>query len=217
MVGRGWNYTGKHLEYLNLTKQWTKLTQVDTLMEGANEELHKAMCTSVVHTNRRWNTDLYEKVGQRGISSKGKPFAEMRGYGEHKSKSEEDFNTADTGAMPFLLTNGTYAISMTPVIQGFDTKNFSTHLKPKGNDLESPTGNAALDGTRTVKMSTNNGKIELLGVCRPPCISLIMKQLDLLQQPENENLWIASRLVWFDQPRPPDSSQTAPVKIGPSS
>ncbi|KAL6056121.1 hypothetical protein STEG23_003059, partial [Scotinomys teguina] len=34
---------------------------------------------------------------------------------------------------------------------------------------------------------------------------------------EDENLWIASRLVWFDQPRPPDSSQTAPVKIGPSS
>ncbi|KAL6056375.1 hypothetical protein STEG23_016533 [Scotinomys teguina] len=30
----------------------------------------------------------------------------------------------------------------------------------------------------------------------------------------NENLWIASRLVWFDQPRPPDSSQTAPVRIG---
>ncbi|KAL6031271.1 hypothetical protein STEG23_018612 [Scotinomys teguina] len=34
---------------------------------------------------------------------------------------------------------------------------------------------------------------------------------------EDENLWIASRLIWFDQPRPPDSSQTAPVKIGPSS
>ncbi|KAL6032081.1 hypothetical protein STEG23_025500 [Scotinomys teguina] len=34
---------------------------------------------------------------------------------------------------------------------------------------------------------------------------------------EDENLWIASRLVWFDQPRPPDSSQTAPVKIEPSS
>ncbi|KAL6067515.1 hypothetical protein STEG23_018219 [Scotinomys teguina] len=33
---------------------------------------------------------------------------------------------------------------------------------------------------------------------------------------EDENLWIASRLIWFDQPRPPDSSQTAPVKIGPS-
>ncbi|KAL6037138.1 hypothetical protein STEG23_007443 [Scotinomys teguina] len=35
-------------------------------------------------------------------------------------------------------------------------------------------------------------------------------------EPDNENLWIAFRLVWFDQPRPPDSSQTAPVKIGPS-
>ncbi|KAL6091848.1 hypothetical protein STEG23_023920, partial [Scotinomys teguina] len=34
---------------------------------------------------------------------------------------------------------------------------------------------------------------------------------------EDEDLWIASRLIWFDQPRPPDSSQTAPVKIGPSS
>ncbi|KAL6086916.1 hypothetical protein STEG23_013421, partial [Scotinomys teguina] len=34
---------------------------------------------------------------------------------------------------------------------------------------------------------------------------------------EDENLWIASRMVWFDQSRPPDSSQTAPVKIGPSS
>ncbi|KAL6091721.1 hypothetical protein STEG23_016549 [Scotinomys teguina] len=34
---------------------------------------------------------------------------------------------------------------------------------------------------------------------------------------EGENLWIVSRLVWFDLPRPPDSSQTAPVKIGPSS
>ncbi|KAL6039999.1 hypothetical protein STEG23_015565 [Scotinomys teguina] len=34
---------------------------------------------------------------------------------------------------------------------------------------------------------------------------------------EDENLWIASRLIWFDQPRPPDSSQTSPVKIGPSS
>ncbi|KAL6089107.1 hypothetical protein STEG23_029220 [Scotinomys teguina] len=34
---------------------------------------------------------------------------------------------------------------------------------------------------------------------------------------EDENLWTASRLIWFDQPRPPDSSQTAPVKIGPSS
>ncbi|KAL6094073.1 hypothetical protein STEG23_020979 [Scotinomys teguina] len=33
---------------------------------------------------------------------------------------------------------------------------------------------------------------------------------------EDENLWIASRLIWFDQPRPPDFSQTAPVKIGPS-
>ncbi|KAL6091615.1 hypothetical protein STEG23_018143 [Scotinomys teguina] len=33
---------------------------------------------------------------------------------------------------------------------------------------------------------------------------------------EDENLWIASRLIWFDQPSPPDSSQTAPVKIGPS-
>ncbi|KAL6083532.1 hypothetical protein STEG23_031436 [Scotinomys teguina] len=36
-------------------------------------------------------------------------------------------------------------------------------------------------------------------------------------QLEDEKLWIASRLIWFDQPRPPDSSQTAPVKIGPSS
>ncbi|KAL6089067.1 hypothetical protein STEG23_027555, partial [Scotinomys teguina] len=34
---------------------------------------------------------------------------------------------------------------------------------------------------------------------------------------EDENLWIDSRLIWFDQSRPPDSSQTAPVKIGPSS
>ncbi|KAL6059740.1 hypothetical protein STEG23_009662 [Scotinomys teguina] len=34
---------------------------------------------------------------------------------------------------------------------------------------------------------------------------------------KDENLWIASRLIWFDKPRPPDSSQTAPVKIGPSS
>ncbi|KAL6089645.1 hypothetical protein STEG23_032883 [Scotinomys teguina] len=34
---------------------------------------------------------------------------------------------------------------------------------------------------------------------------------------EDENLWIASRMVWFDQPRPPDSSQTDPVKIEPSS
>ncbi|KAL6059759.1 hypothetical protein STEG23_009681 [Scotinomys teguina] len=34
---------------------------------------------------------------------------------------------------------------------------------------------------------------------------------------EDENLWIASRMVWFDQSRPPDSSQTAPVKIEPSS
>ncbi|KAL6058479.1 hypothetical protein STEG23_023495 [Scotinomys teguina] len=34
---------------------------------------------------------------------------------------------------------------------------------------------------------------------------------------EDENLWIASKLIWFDQPRPPDSSQTAPVKTGPSS
>ncbi|KAL6088460.1 hypothetical protein STEG23_005739 [Scotinomys teguina] len=34
---------------------------------------------------------------------------------------------------------------------------------------------------------------------------------------EDENLWIASRMVWFNQPRPPDSSQTAPVKTGPSS
>ncbi|KAL6093692.1 hypothetical protein STEG23_024396 [Scotinomys teguina] len=33
---------------------------------------------------------------------------------------------------------------------------------------------------------------------------------------KDENLWIASRLIWFDQSRPPDSSQTAPVKIGPS-
>ncbi|KAL6086867.1 hypothetical protein STEG23_024127 [Scotinomys teguina] len=34
---------------------------------------------------------------------------------------------------------------------------------------------------------------------------------------EDKKLWIASRLIWFNQPRPPDSSQTAPVKIGPSS
>ncbi|KAL6043415.1 hypothetical protein STEG23_007995, partial [Scotinomys teguina] len=34
---------------------------------------------------------------------------------------------------------------------------------------------------------------------------------------KDEKLWIASRLIWFDKPRPPDSSQTAPVKIGPSS
>ncbi|KAL6085828.1 hypothetical protein STEG23_037049, partial [Scotinomys teguina] len=34
---------------------------------------------------------------------------------------------------------------------------------------------------------------------------------------KDEKLWIASRLIWFDQPRPPDSSQTAPVKIGPLS
>ncbi|KAL6036397.1 hypothetical protein STEG23_012628, partial [Scotinomys teguina] len=32
---------------------------------------------------------------------------------------------------------------------------------------------------------------------------------------QDENLRIASRLIRFDQPRPPDSSQTAPVKIGP--
>ncbi|KAL6063377.1 hypothetical protein STEG23_021192, partial [Scotinomys teguina] len=41
----------------------------------------------------------------------------------------------------------------------------------------------------------------------PPCV---------LRLTEDENLWIASRLIWFDQPRPPDFSQTAPVKIGPS-
>ncbi|KAL6084390.1 hypothetical protein STEG23_029614 [Scotinomys teguina] len=40
---------------------------------------------------------------------------------------------------------------------------------------------------------------------------------ELMEFVEDENLWIASRLIWFDQPRPPDSSQTAPVKIGPSS
>ncbi|KAL6081437.1 hypothetical protein STEG23_000908, partial [Scotinomys teguina] len=40
----------------------------------------------------------------------------------------------------------------------------------------------------------------------------IAKQLS-----KGENLWIASRLIRFNQPRPPDSSQTAPVKIGPSS
>ncbi|KAL6071863.1 hypothetical protein STEG23_008820 [Scotinomys teguina] len=54
---------------------------------------------------------------------------------------------------------------------------------------------------------------------------------------EDENLWIASRLIWFDQPRAPEkffrcsniqisfkatdsedeTSQTPPVKIGPSS
>ncbi|KAL6065347.1 hypothetical protein STEG23_005977 [Scotinomys teguina] len=54
---------------------------------------------------------------------------------------------------------------------------------------------------------------------------------------EDKNLWIASRLIWFDQPRAPEkffrcvniqisfkasgskdeASQTAPVKIGPSS
>ncbi|KAL6089077.1 hypothetical protein STEG23_021012 [Scotinomys teguina] len=44
----------------------------------------------------------------------------------------------------------------------------------------------------------------------------IEKISDLIHK-EDENLWIASRLIWFDQPRPPDSSQTAPVKIGPSS
>ncbi|KAL6034832.1 hypothetical protein STEG23_015275, partial [Scotinomys teguina] len=57
-----------------------------------------------------------------------------------------------------------------------------------------------------------------------------------VKETEDEKLWIASRLIWFDQPRPPDSSsdvpnpdqlqdnwlkdeasQTAPVKIGPSS
>ncbi|KAL6030387.1 hypothetical protein STEG23_024297 [Scotinomys teguina] len=27
---------------------------------------------------------------------------------------------------------------------------------------------------------------------------------------DNENLWIASRLIWFDQPRPPDSSSDVP-------
>ncbi|KAL6086941.1 hypothetical protein STEG23_010294 [Scotinomys teguina] len=27
---------------------------------------------------------------------------------------------------------------------------------------------------------------------------------------EDENLWIASRLIWFDQPRPPDSSSDVP-------
>ncbi|KAL6089857.1 hypothetical protein STEG23_023328 [Scotinomys teguina] len=39
----------------------------------------------------------------------------------------------------------------------------------------------------------------------------------IVKMHEDEKLWIASRLIWFDQPRPPDSSQTAPVKIGPSS
>ncbi|KAL6032009.1 hypothetical protein STEG23_006399 [Scotinomys teguina] len=29
-------------------------------------------------------------------------------------------------------------------------------------------------------------------------------------EPNNENLWIASRLIWFDQPRPPDSSSDVP-------
>ncbi|KAL6031337.1 hypothetical protein STEG23_011945 [Scotinomys teguina] len=27
---------------------------------------------------------------------------------------------------------------------------------------------------------------------------------------EDEKLWIASRLIWFDQPRPPDSSSDVP-------
>ncbi|KAL6044148.1 hypothetical protein STEG23_019828 [Scotinomys teguina] len=44
----------------------------------------------------------------------------------------------------------------------------------------------------------------------------IEKISDLIHK-EDENLRIASRMVWFNQPRPPDSSQTAPVKIGPSS
>ncbi|KAL6034796.1 hypothetical protein STEG23_001564 [Scotinomys teguina] len=46
---------------------------------------------------------------------------------------------------------------------------------------------------------------------------LLAYDLMSLKNDEDENLWIASRLIWFDQPRPPDSSQTAPVKIGPSS
>ncbi|KAL6084640.1 hypothetical protein STEG23_022875, partial [Scotinomys teguina] len=28
---------------------------------------------------------------------------------------------------------------------------------------------------------------------------------------EDENLWIASRLIWFDQPRPPDRSSDVPT------
>ncbi|KAL6090257.1 hypothetical protein STEG23_023927, partial [Scotinomys teguina] len=33
---------------------------------------------------------------------------------------------------------------------------------------------------------------------------------DDTRAPEDENLWIASRLIWFDQPRPPDSSSDVP-------
>ncbi|KAL6092443.1 hypothetical protein STEG23_022789 [Scotinomys teguina] len=45
----------------------------------------------------------------------------------------------------------------------------------------------------------------------------LSKNCTTLRMHEDKNLWIASRLIWFDQPKPPDSSQTAPVKIGPSS
>ncbi|KAL6084824.1 hypothetical protein STEG23_013956 [Scotinomys teguina] len=72
-----------------------------------------------------------------------------------------------------------------------------------------------------------------LSQCKVQCIWFYVEMFDLLGY--DENLWIASRLIWFDQPRAPEkfykcsniqisfkatgsedeASQTAPVRIGP--
>ncbi|KAL6093101.1 hypothetical protein STEG23_032555 [Scotinomys teguina] len=72
---------------------------------------------------------------------------------------------------------------------------------------------------RRKAFSTCSSHMVVVSITYGSCIFMYMKtsaKERVTLNKEDEDLWIASRLIWFDQPRPPDSSQTAPVKIGPS-
>ncbi|KAL6040034.1 hypothetical protein STEG23_015600 [Scotinomys teguina] len=72
---------------------------------------------------------------------------------------------------------------------------------------------ALQDPLRAAQAHSKFSAFELQPLCTVMCHDIVGQETGQ----EDEKLWIASRLIWFDQPRPPDSSQTAPVKIGPSS
>ncbi|KAL6087524.1 hypothetical protein STEG23_017448, partial [Scotinomys teguina] len=55
-------------------------------------------------------------------------------------------------------------------------------------------------GARTGQQSVPLGEERIWYISKNP------QATHLLVDPENENLWIASRLICFDQPRPPDRS-----------
>ncbi|KAL6094164.1 hypothetical protein STEG23_014578 [Scotinomys teguina] len=97
--------------------------------------------------------------------------------------------------------------------QGLDSHGHDSHRKHQWGryfqaKLEEP---STTDTNKNVRMNLSKSRcLQLtLGLTFTCKFDPILK--------EDENLWIASRLIWFDQPRSPDSSQTAPVKIGPLS